>query len=115
MSEGEPRSFLRRDLPTAFERRLVVVDPGRMREYDTREWIDALVIVEGGEIELETALGSRWRFARGDILWLMGLPVRALHNRGREPVILVAVRRKLRRRAKQGALSDQSSSPLSRE
>jgi hypothetical protein len=111
----EPRSFLRRNLPASFERRLVVVDPGRMREYDTREWIDALVIVEGGEIELESALGARWRFARGHILWLMGLPLRALHNKGREPVTLVAIRRKLRHRAKQGALSDQSSSSLSRE
>ena len=102
MSEGEPHSFLRRDLPAAFERRLVVVDPGRVREYDTREWIDALVVVEGGEIELESALGERWRFARGDIVWLVGLPLKALHNTGRDPVLLVAVRRKPRRRAKQG-------------
>ena len=115
MSDDEPRSFLRRTLPASFERRLVVVDPGRMREYDTREWIDALVIVEGGEIELESALGARWRFARGDILWLMGMPLRALHNNGHDPVILVAVRRKLGRKAKHGALSDQSSSALSRE
>jgi len=94
----ERLSFLRRHLPASSERRLVVVDPGRMREYDKREWVDALVIVEGGEIELESALGARWRFARGDILWLMGLPLRALHNKGREPVILVAVSRKARRK-----------------
>jgi hypothetical protein len=94
MSDDARLSLFGRLLPPSFERRLVVVDPGRMREYDEREWGDALVIVECGEIELEAALGGRWRFGRGDILWLMGLPLRAIRNSGREPVILVAVSRK---------------------
>lgn len=111
MSDGERLSLLSRRLSPSFERRLIMLAPGAMREYDVREWGGALIIVEAGEVELESALGGRWRFARGDILWLMGLPLRALHNHGREPVILVAVRRNMDRTAKHRALSDQSPYP----
>jgi hypothetical protein len=73
--------------------RLVAVAPGRTRAYDDAEWSDALVIVEHGEIELEGLSGSRQTFERGAVLWLAGLPLRALHNRGREPALIVAVSR----------------------
>ncbi|MGH7713059.1 MAG: hypothetical protein ACREOG_17335 [Gemmatimonadaceae bacterium] len=92
-TDSEELSFLDRTLPPHFERRIVVVYPGRMRMYVQGEWSDALIVVERGEIELESSLGARYRFSRGDVLWLTGLPLRALHNRGREPALLVAVRR----------------------
>jgi hypothetical protein len=75
------------------EVRLVAVAPGRSRAYDEAEWRDALVIVEYGQIELEGLNGSRQTFERGDVLWLVGLPLRALHNRGREPALMVGVSR----------------------
>jgi hypothetical protein len=89
----EPLSFLGRPLPPAFELRVVAIAPGRARAYHEGEWRDALVFVERGEIELESACGSP-RFARGDVLWLIGLPLRALKNPGREPALLVAISRR---------------------
>jgi glyoxylate utilization-related uncharacterized protein len=79
-----------------FKLRVVTVAPGRARDYAEAEWRDALVVVERGEIELETTGHTCWRFERGDVLWLSGLPLRALHNRGAEPARLVAVSRRLR-------------------
>jgi hypothetical protein len=76
-----------------FEVRLVAVAPGRTRAYDEAEWRDTLVIVEHGQIELEGLSGSRQTFECGAALWLAGLPLRALHNRGREPALIVAVLR----------------------
>jgi hypothetical protein len=87
-------SFLGKDLPPAFERRVVAVASGGERVYDDAEWRDAIAVVERGEIELECSWGMRLRFRRGDVLWLIGLPLRALHNPGREPAVLVAVSRR---------------------
>jgi hypothetical protein len=87
-------SIAGRQLPAAFVRREVAIAPGEERPYDPDEWLDALVIVEQGEIELECRAGHLARFRRGDILWLADLPLRALRNRGPEPVVLVAVSRR---------------------
>jgi quercetin dioxygenase-like cupin family protein len=77
-----------------FEVRLVAVAPGGSLAYHDAEWRDALVVVERGEIELESLSGSLRSFERGDVLWLAGLPLRALHNRGHQPAVLVAVSRR---------------------
>lgn len=78
----------------AFVVRAVAVAPGSERAYDEAEWRDAIVSVACGEIELECSGGSRHRLRSGDVLWLAGLPIRALHNRGFEPALLVAVSRR---------------------
>jgi hypothetical protein len=49
------------------------------------------VMVERGQIELEGMGGTLRSFDRGAVLWLAGLPLRALHNRGHQPVVLVAI------------------------
>jgi quercetin dioxygenase-like cupin family protein len=72
----------------------IAIEPGCERAYDEAEWRDALVSVTRGEIELECLGGSRHRFRTGDVLWLAGLPLRALRNRGTEPVLLVTVSRR---------------------
>jgi hypothetical protein len=77
-----------------FDVRAVGVEPGGHRIYHEAEWSDALVLVRCGEIELECVSGARHRFRRGDLLWLTGLPLRALHNRGPEATLLVAVSRR---------------------
>jgi hypothetical protein len=87
-------SFLGRRLPSQFERRVVVLRPGHDRVYDEAEWRGAIVVVEHGEIELECLDGSHHCFGRGDVLWLDRLPLRALHNRGHESAVLVAVSRR---------------------
>ena len=80
--------------PPGFEVRAVAVDPGGHRIYNEREWRDAIVVIASGEIELESVNGVRRSFARGDTLWLCELPLRALHNRGSESVVLVTVSRR---------------------
>jgi quercetin dioxygenase-like cupin family protein len=81
------------DAPLGFEVRAVEVEPGGHRIYHEAEWRDAIVFVGRGAIELECLSGTRHSFRRGDLLWLAGLPLRALHNRGGETVLLIAVSR----------------------
>jgi len=78
-------SFLGSWVPPAFEVRRIVVDSGAERAYDEAEWLDAIVVVERGELELECSQGARRRFRRGDVLFLVGLPLRALRSSGRGP------------------------------
>jgi hypothetical protein len=82
------------DEPPGFAVRAVAVDPGGDRIYNEREWRDAIVVVASGEIELESVHGVRRSFSRGDFFWLSELPLRALHNRGSESAVLVAVSRR---------------------
>lgn len=80
-------------VPLGFEIRAVEIEPGGHRIYHRAEWSDAIVAVGRGEIELECLSGTTYRFKRGDLLWLTGLPLRALHNRGSESTLLLAVSR----------------------
>lgn len=92
----ERLSFLGREVPGSFERRVVVIAPGTERRYDAAAWRGALVLVESGRIVLECADGGRREFGCGDLLWLDGLALRALRNPGRRPAVLVAVSRRER-------------------
>ena len=92
--DGGRPSFLGRPVPDAYGVRRVVVAPGAARLFDEAEWRDAIVTIESGKLELECRSGRRCLFRRGDVLWLVGLPLRALHNRGRAPAVLVAVSRR---------------------
>jgi quercetin dioxygenase-like cupin family protein len=92
--DAQRLSFLGRRLAPGFVVRVVVVAPGAERDYDEADWRDAIVVVEWGEIVLEPRAGRSYRFERGDVLWLQGLALRALRNRGREPAVLVAVARR---------------------
>jgi hypothetical protein len=93
-SAGDGLSFLEGRLPDAFELRLMAVSPGRELAFEEAEWRDALVVVERGEIELESAGGDGRRFERGAVLCLCGLRLQGLRNRGREPVLLSVVSRR---------------------
>jgi quercetin dioxygenase-like cupin family protein len=90
----EQLSFLGRLLPPGFDMAVVIVDPGDSRSFQEADWRDALVVVERGTIQLEASGGGRRDFVTGDVLCLVGLSLRALHNRGPEPAVLVAVSRK---------------------
>jgi hypothetical protein len=91
---SERLSFLGKRLPPAFAMRVVALASGGECVYDHGDWRDAIVVVERGQIELESSEGSRLCFRRGDVLWLIGMRLRAIHNRGREPAVLVAVSRR---------------------
>jgi hypothetical protein len=83
----------------AFDVRVVELPPGAERRYVGAEWAGALVVVDRGELELDCPDGRRPRFAGGAVLWLGGLPVRALRNPGAVPAVIVAVSRAGRRSA----------------
>jgi hypothetical protein len=87
-------SFLSGRLPSWAQLRVVVVAPSDRLAYDEADWRDAIVVVEAGAIDLECLGGSRQRIVRGDLLWLSGLTLRALHNPGPEPAVLAAVSRR---------------------
>ncbi len=89
--DDQPISFRDRPLGRSFDRRVVTIAPGQARLYDSDEWKDALVVLERGEIHVECRAGRFRLFLPGAVLWLTGLPLRALHNRGSEPAVLVAV------------------------
>lgn len=96
MDEHIPRgrvSLLDRPPPPHCRLRIVAVPPLSELAYEAREWRGALVVVERGELELETVRGVTCRFGDGDVLWLEGLSLRALRNRGTETVLLAAVSR----------------------
>jgi hypothetical protein len=81
-------------VPRGLELRTVEVPAGAERIYEEAEWRDAIVVIARGEIELECLGGSRLRLERGTVLWLVGLPLRALHNGGVEAALLLAVSRR---------------------
>jgi hypothetical protein len=92
-SETDRLSLLDRRLAWTFSLRLTVIAPGAVRTYNEAEWRDALVVIERGEIELVSVRGRRLRLESGAVLWLSGLPLKALHNPGSEPALLLAVGR----------------------
>lgn len=95
-----PSTVTTKDPPTlpgagrpGFRRATVRIEPGGRRAYRAADWIDCLVVIESGELELETTGGARRICRGGDVLWLVGLPLRCLVNRGSGPVIITTVRR----------------------
>ena len=82
----------------SFVAQTVVIGPGCLVPFDETQWRDALVVVESGEVELETTTAIRRRFRAGDMLWLTGLSLRCLRNPGDEPLVLKAVSRRAPRR-----------------
>jgi len=77
---------------------MVRIPAGCDRAYDESEWEDELVIVVCGAVELVGLSGRCWPFGRGAILWLQGLPLRAIHNAGEETAVLMTVSRPMNSR-----------------
>ena len=86
-------AFLGRPVPPRFAVREVVVEPGERLAYVASDWLDSIVTISSGAIDLASPGGVCASFLAGDILWLAGLPVSALVNRGANPAVLVAVSR----------------------
>ena len=90
----ERLTFLDRRIPPAFALRELTLAPGGSHPYDEEEWRDALVVLVEGELHVECTRGGIRRFEPGAVMWLEGLPLRTFHNRGTEPVLLVAITRR---------------------
>jgi hypothetical protein len=94
-------SLLSRSMSGVCAIRVVVLCPGGRLVFDECEWRDCLAEVERGDIELQFRDGSKRECETGDVLWLVGLPIVALHNSGSDLTVLVAISR---RRADQTGL-----------
>jgi hypothetical protein len=73
--------------------RRLVLQPGELLLVEPAEWVDTLVVVLRGELELTCHSGRRASFAAEAVLTLDGMPVRTLCNPGAEESILHLVRR----------------------
>jgi mannose-6-phosphate isomerase-like protein (cupin superfamily) len=81
-------------MPTAGVRHwTVVLQPGDALNYLAEDWVDALVVVRSGELQVQCHSGRRARFGAGAVLTMAGLPVRRLRNPGQQPLVLHAVAR----------------------
>ena len=76
---------------TAFERRLIQLEPGDQLHHGEPPWQDAIVIVVAGELAVECSRGERHCFRRGDVLTLARLSVRRAGNSGEVPTRLLAI------------------------
>ena len=94
---GLARTLARESIPATFDRWRIAIPPGAALLTKRGEWIDCLVLVESGRIEVAGEAGSRGPFQAGDLLALSWLNVCGLHNPGPEEARLLAIR-PLRRR-----------------
>jgi hypothetical protein len=79
--------------PRGFRRRVVRLEPGCELAFDRDQWVDAIVLVERGEIELECPAGVCRRYGCGAMIPIALLPLHVLRNAGAGPLVLVAVSR----------------------
>lgn len=83
--------FVRGPLSPTLSRRTLTIEPGMALAHLERDWTGALLVVRDGELALEDLDRRLWRFPRGSVLCLSGLPLRRLINPGATPTVLVAV------------------------
>ena len=81
-------------LPSWLRRRAFTIPPRTAHAYDEAEWRDALVIVERGSVDIEGRSGRRLRLEAGALLSLTHLSIKALHNVGEEPLVLIVISRR---------------------
>jgi len=91
-TDNAPLVLTGRLWPT-FAARTVVLTPGSALPFAEADWSDALIVIESGELEVETISGLRRRFGAGEILWFAGLDLRVLRSKGADPTVLKAVSR----------------------
>lgn len=73
--------------------RRVALKAGSELAYAPEDWRDCMVVIEQGSVELESRHGPRRTFVAGDALWLAGLRLRAIRNRGRSRAVLAVTSR----------------------
>lgn len=93
-ADGEPFLLLGRRMSPAFDVRVVLLAIGRQRAFEERDWRDALIVLERGELEIECVGSTARRFAPGAVVCLRGLRAGWLRQRGERDAVLVAVRRR---------------------
>jgi hypothetical protein len=91
--ESAGDALFRNPLPSGFSRRVFRVATGLEVDLGARGVLDAIVLVEEGEIELECRAGMRRRFGRGSIIPITRPPVAHARSVGSRPLLLLSVSR----------------------
>jgi hypothetical protein len=86
-------SFLGGRCPANFQLRTVILQAGDALDYRRADWVDTLVVVERGELEIECRGGERALFLAGAVLVFAGLAPRRLRNPGGVPLVLSVLSR----------------------
>jgi hypothetical protein len=94
MAEPPPARVLFDRVPQRFERRVLAIEPGVEVPFVAADWRDAIVLVQGGALELDCQAGGCRRFEAGAVLCLDGLALRLLRNPGPAAIRVVAVSRR---------------------
>lgn len=94
MDGADPISFFDPHCARSAVVRGLILQPHDAIDYNEADWIDTLVIVERGELEVECPTGRRALFGEGAVLAFVGLTVQRLHNAGDRPLVLSAVSRR---------------------
>jgi hypothetical protein len=94
MAAEPPARRLFDRVPPRFARRSVEIGPGAELPFCADDWRDAIVVVQGGALELGCTAGGWRRFERDAVLCLAGLELRVLRNPGPDPIRVVAVSRR---------------------
>jgi hypothetical protein len=80
-------------VPKGLIRRVIRLGARAERTYLEADWIDAIILVALGRVELVGTTNTCMQFDPGALLCLDGLPLRAVRNLGTTPVVLVSVSR----------------------
>jgi hypothetical protein len=91
MDDADGVSFLRGPCPSGFRLRTLTLLPRDAVDYVPADWVDTLVVVEVGELELECSSGARACFGAGAVLVLFAPGLRRLRNCGSAPLVLSAL------------------------
>jgi hypothetical protein len=81
-------------LPDGFVRWVLRVGPRREVGMDATRLADAIVVVDGGALEITCRAGTCRRFERGAMIPIGRLPGARLRSAGPGPLVLVAVARR---------------------
>ena len=90
MDDPDRISFLGARCPKNFRLRTLTLPQGDALDYQRADWVDTLIVVERGELDIECRSGARATFREGAIVVFAGLAVRRLRNSGSSPLVLSA-------------------------
>jgi hypothetical protein len=86
-------SLLGAECPKNFRLRTLTLQPRDAIDHQRADWVDTLVVVERGELEIECRSGARAWFPEGAVLVFAGLALRRLRNSSSGPLVLSALSR----------------------
>jgi hypothetical protein len=94
MDSPDRVSFVGARCPASLLLRTLILQPRDTIDYQRADWVDTLVVVERGELEIECRSGARAHFHEGALVVFAGLTLRRLRNSSSKPLVLSALSRR---------------------